>query len=90
MPALIVTSFRANGVNYNIPVGGIWQKVSGTSAATPVVASIFALINGARMNAGKGTDCLSYGIFGDSHFWILFRTGGIYQSSDLRTPGSLQ
>ncbi|KAF9036333.1 peptidase S8/S53 domain-containing protein [Panaeolus papilionaceus] len=43
----------ANGANYMVAVNGIYHKVFGTSAAAPVVASIFALINDARLEIGK-------------------------------------
>lgn len=36
-------------------VGGTFAKVFGTSASTPTAASLFALINGQRLNAGKSS-----------------------------------
>ncbi|KAI5480340.1 hypothetical protein MNV49_000915 [Pseudohyphozyma bogoriensis] len=43
----------ANGANYIIAVNGVLGLVYGTSASTPVVASIISLINDARLAAGK-------------------------------------
>lgn len=45
----------ANGVNYLVAVEGVFTKIFGTSASTPVVASLFSLINEARFAAGKGS-----------------------------------
>eukprot|EP01090_Pellita_catalonica_P004224 TRINITY_DN14062_c0_g1_i1.p1 TRINITY_DN14062_c0_g1~~TRINITY_DN14062_c0_g1_i1.p1 ORF type:complete len:593 (-),score=124.65 TRINITY_DN14062_c0_g1_i1:31-1809(-) len=41
------------GHNYLIRLGGSWQIVDGTSCSTPVWAGMVALINDARLNAGK-------------------------------------
>lgn len=38
---------------YRMVTGGKWRSVHGTSAAAPVVASIVALVNEARLTAGK-------------------------------------
>ncbi|KAF9520163.1 hypothetical protein BS47DRAFT_1336132 [Hydnum rufescens UP504] len=43
----------ANGVNYVVAVDGAFSLVYGTSASAPVVGSIFALINDARLAHGK-------------------------------------
>ncbi|TFK31356.1 subtilisin-like protein [Crucibulum laeve] len=43
----------ANGAGYIIAANGQWALVSGTSASTPVVASMLTLINDARITAGK-------------------------------------
>ena len=43
----------ANGANYVVAVDGTFSLVYGTSASTPVVASIFTLINEARLAVGK-------------------------------------
>lgn len=45
----------ANGANFVAAVDGTFALVYGTSASTPVVASIFALVNEARMDVGKGS-----------------------------------
>jgi len=42
----------ANGANYVIAVDGKFTTVHGTSASTPVVASIITLINDARLAKG--------------------------------------
>ncbi|KAJ7149248.1 subtilisin-like protein [Mycena crocata] len=44
----------ANGANYIIAVNGEFMPVSGTSASAPTVASIFTMINDARIAVGKG------------------------------------
>ncbi|EJU01803.1 subtilisin-like protein [Dacryopinax primogenitus] len=44
----------ANGLNYVVAASGNFTLGSGTSAATPVVASIFTLINDERLAIGKG------------------------------------
>ena len=43
----------ANGANYVIAVDGSFSLVYGTSASAPVTASIFTLINQARLTIGK-------------------------------------
>ncbi|KAF8800106.1 subtilisin-like protein [Phlegmacium glaucopus] len=43
----------ANGANYAVAVEGNFAPVFGTSAAAPVVASILAMVNDARITAGK-------------------------------------
>lgn len=45
----------ANGANYVIAVDGSFSLVYGTSASSPVVASIFTLINEARLTIGKSS-----------------------------------
>ncbi|KAI5861519.1 subtilisin-like protein [Durotheca rogersii] len=45
----------AAGTGYVIEVGGYETDVLGTSASTPVVAALVALINDARLNAGKNS-----------------------------------
>lgn len=45
----------AQGSRYKIYVGGKYYAVSGTSASTPTMASIIALLNDARLKAGKST-----------------------------------
>ncbi|KFZ13592.1 hypothetical protein V502_06532 [Pseudogymnoascus sp. VKM F-4520 (FW-2644)] len=49
-----IPDMSANGANYAIAVDGIWKLVYGSSASTPVVASILTLINAARMDFGRG------------------------------------
>lgn len=44
----------ANGVNYVIAIDGEFGLVFGTSASTPVVASMITLINDKRIGLGKG------------------------------------
>ncbi|PBP18238.1 hypothetical protein BUE80_DR011052 [Diplocarpon rosae] len=44
----------ANGVNYVIAIDGDFSYIYGTSASTPTFGSIITLINGARLNVGKG------------------------------------
>jgi len=44
----------ANGANYIVSVDGEFGLVFGTSASSPVVASMITLINDARIAAGKG------------------------------------
>lgn len=44
----------ANGVNYVIAIDGEFGLVFGTSASTPVVASMITLINDKRIGRGKG------------------------------------
>ncbi len=41
------------GYNYEVIVGGVTYKVSGTSASAPVTAGMVSLVNSARINAGK-------------------------------------
>lgn len=43
------------GVNYQVEIGGKVASVSGTSASTPLVASMVALINDRLVAAGKPT-----------------------------------
>ncbi|KAI0378845.1 subtilisin-like protein [Hypomontagnella monticulosa] len=45
----------ATGTNYIIQVGGYQTDVLGTSASTPVVAAMVALINDSRLKAGKNS-----------------------------------
>ncbi|KAI2464274.1 DHS-like NAD/FAD-binding domain-containing protein [Annulohypoxylon bovei var. microspora] len=45
----------ATGTNYVIQVGGYETDVLGTSASTPVVAALIALINDSRLRAGKNS-----------------------------------
>ncbi|KAF3065965.1 Tripeptidyl-peptidase sed3 [Daldinia childiae] len=45
----------ATGTNYVIQVGGYQTDVLGTSASTPVVAALVALINDSRLKAGKNS-----------------------------------
>lgn len=43
----------ANGANYVVAVDGRFARVFGTSASTPVVGSILAMVNDARLTIGK-------------------------------------
>lgn len=43
----------ANGANYNVYINGAPGLVYGTSASAPVFASILAMVNDARLAAGK-------------------------------------
>lgn len=45
----------ANGANYVIAVDGTFSLVYGTSASSPVAASIFTLVNEARLAIGKSS-----------------------------------
>lgn len=45
----------ANGANYLVSVNGQYLSVFGTSASSPVFASVLGLINEARLNLGKST-----------------------------------
>ncbi|KAI0880530.1 subtilisin-like protein [Annulohypoxylon maeteangense] len=45
----------ATGTNYVIQVGGYETDVLGTSASTPVVAALIALVNDSRLKAGKNS-----------------------------------
>ncbi|CAF0846905.1 unnamed protein product [Adineta steineri] len=45
----------ANGANYIVFIGGVPNLVYGTSASSPVFASVVAQINDARLAAGKKT-----------------------------------
>ncbi|KAI1796365.1 family S53 protease-like protein [Ganoderma leucocontextum] len=45
----------AAGVNYQVNIGGEISSVSGTSASTPLVASMIALLNDRLVAAGKPT-----------------------------------
>ncbi|OTA63287.1 subtilisin-like protein [Hypoxylon sp. EC38] len=45
----------ATGTNYVIQVGGYQTDVLGTSASTPVVAALMALINDSRLRSGKNS-----------------------------------
>ncbi|KAI9435149.1 subtilisin-like protein [Lactarius indigo] len=49
-----IPDLSANGVNYVIAVEDRFITVSGTSASTPVVGSMIAMINDARLVVGKG------------------------------------
>ncbi|RPD69218.1 family S53 protease-like protein [Lentinus tigrinus ALCF2SS1-7] len=42
----------ARGVNYLTEINGSFWTIDGTSASTPVIASVVALLNDARLNAG--------------------------------------
>ncbi|GLB38582.1 putative pro-kumamolisin, activation domain [Lyophyllum shimeji] len=44
----------ANGANYVIGIDGEFALVFGTSASSPVVASLITMVNDARIAAGKG------------------------------------
>lgn len=52
-PGRAYPDISALGNNYWIEVGGQWEAVCGTSASSPVVAGMVALINAALMEAGK-------------------------------------
>lgn len=43
----------AQGVNYNVVIGGFTTAVSGTSCSSPTFAGIVALLNDIRLEAGK-------------------------------------
>ncbi|KAG2158529.1 peptidase S8/S53 domain-containing protein [Suillus bovinus] len=43
----------ANGANYVVAVGGNFELVYGTSAASPVVGAILTMVNDARISRGK-------------------------------------
>jgi tripeptidyl-peptidase-1 len=43
----------ANGANFVTAIDGLWHTVYGTSASTPVVGAMIALITEARLLAGK-------------------------------------
>ncbi|KAI1134768.1 subtilisin-like protein [Hypoxylon sp. FL0543] len=45
----------ATGTNYVIQVGGYQTDVLGTSASTPVVAALIALVNDSRLKSGKNS-----------------------------------
>lgn len=45
----------ANGINYITAIDAKFGLVYGTSASTPTVASVFVLINQARLDAGKSS-----------------------------------
>lgn len=45
----------ANGIGYITAIDGKFGLVYGTSASTPTVASVFVLINQARLDAGKSS-----------------------------------
>lgn len=45
----------ATGTNYAIQVGGYQTDVYGTSASTPVVAALVAVINDSRLKSGKNS-----------------------------------
>jgi len=45
----------ASGVNFPVVANNMWNPVGGTSASTPVIASIIALINDELLAAGKPT-----------------------------------
>ncbi|KAH0829150.1 peptidase S8/S53 domain-containing protein [Lanmaoa asiatica] len=44
----------ANGANYVVAVDGQFQLLHGTSCSSPVIGSIFTMINDARLAVGKG------------------------------------
>lgn len=79
----------AQGTKYVIRKDGGWYAISGTSAATPLWASIIALLNAQRRQAGKGTIGwanptlykASSGAFND------VTSGGSYGCSDKKSPG---
>ncbi|KAI1781926.1 peptidase S8/S53 domain-containing protein [Ganoderma leucocontextum] len=52
---LYVPYISAAGVNYQVNIGGEISSVSGTSASTPLVASMIALLNDRLVAAGKPT-----------------------------------
>ncbi|KAH9170019.1 subtilisin-like protein [Lactarius sanguifluus] len=60
MPSYQATTARgfpdlsANGLNYTVALDGRFELVSGTSASSPVVGSMIAMINDARLVVGKG------------------------------------
>lgn len=43
----------ANGANYLVSIGGVYYRVFGTSASSPVFGSIVTLLNDARLALGK-------------------------------------
>lgn len=45
----------ANGAWYQIRVDGMARHIFGNEAARPTIASMLALINAERLNAGKST-----------------------------------
>lgn len=53
--ARAIPDISANGHNYTVMVGGVRQAVDGTSASTPLLASMITMINEARLSAGKST-----------------------------------
>jgi len=50
-----IPDLSAPGEGFSIIVGGEETDVSGTSASTPVVAALIALINGERLKMGKSS-----------------------------------
>ncbi|KAH8693874.1 peptidase S8/S53 domain-containing protein [Talaromyces proteolyticus] len=52
--ARAIPDLAANAVNTVVASNGIWTSGGGTSAATPIVAAILALINDKRLDVGKG------------------------------------
>ncbi|KAF7318269.1 Subtilisin-like protein [Mycena chlorophos] len=50
-----IPDLSANGANYATAIEGGFYLVYGTSASAPVVASMLAMINDARLAAGKST-----------------------------------
>ena len=50
-----IPDVSALGHNYNIVSGGQWEKVDGTSCATPAFAGMIALINDRLLAAGKSS-----------------------------------
>lgn len=50
-----IPDLSAPGEGFSIIVGGEETDVSGTSASTPVVAALIALVNGERLKAGKSS-----------------------------------
>lgn len=53
--ARALPDISANGHNYAVFVGGAQQSVDGTSASTPLFASMITLINEERIKAGKSS-----------------------------------
>ncbi|KAI0044218.1 subtilisin-like protein [Auriscalpium vulgare] len=51
--ARAIPDLSANGANYVVALEGGFEQVFGTSASSPVVGSIFTLINDARIALGK-------------------------------------
>jgi tripeptidyl-peptidase-1 len=50
-----IPDLSANGANYVIGIDGEFELVFGTSCSSPVVGSIFTLVNDARLAVGKST-----------------------------------
>ncbi|GLB43381.1 putative pro-kumamolisin, activation domain [Lyophyllum shimeji] len=45
----------AQGQGFQVVIGGVVQSVAGTSASSPTVAGVFALLNDVRLAAGKAS-----------------------------------